>query len=218
MLNEGYGVDIALFGRMVADDPSLNTDAAAQVAHSISTHKVENECDFFTAIDDHSPEDNAGDSMLSTVEYNSSTLYRYSTVAAHKLFEQFLNDGVVLEKTINEFARAFIKSMPKGRQNPFANGTLPDAVMVAIRADQPVNMAGAFEEPVKTLKEEGYVKESARKLVEYANEIYGDFCNGPTKSYVIGAHLSELGDRVTFPELIEKLGHEVAVMCKGEES
>ena len=50
-------MDIALFGRMVADDPSLNTDACAQVAHSISTHRVSNEYDYFTAVDDLSPED-----------------------------------------------------------------------------------------------------------------------------------------------------------------
>lgn len=52
-------VDLALFGRMVADDPCLNFDAAAQVAHAISTHAVENEYDYFTAVDDCAPEDNA---------------------------------------------------------------------------------------------------------------------------------------------------------------
>lgn len=39
--------DMALFGRMVASDPSLNYDAAAQVAHSISTHAIHNEYDYF---------------------------------------------------------------------------------------------------------------------------------------------------------------------------
>ena len=65
---------------MVASDPSLNYDAAAQVAHSISTHAVQNEFDYFTAVDDCAPEDSAGAGHLGTVEYNSSTLYRYATV------------------------------------------------------------------------------------------------------------------------------------------
>lgn len=69
-------VDLALFGRMVADDPGLNFDAAAQVAHAISTHAIENEFDYFTAVDDCAPEDNAGAGHLGTVEFNSSTLYR----------------------------------------------------------------------------------------------------------------------------------------------
>lgn len=73
-------MDMALFGRMVASDPSLNYDASAQVAHSISTHRVQNEYDYFTAVDDCAPEDNAGAGHLGTVEYNSATLYRYATV------------------------------------------------------------------------------------------------------------------------------------------
>ena len=79
-LKENPSVDMALFGRMVASDPSLNYDAAAQVAHSISTHAVQNEFDYFTAVDDCAPEDSAGAGHLGTVEYNSSTLYRYATV------------------------------------------------------------------------------------------------------------------------------------------
>ena len=75
-LIESPGVDIALFGRMVADEPSLNTDACAQVAHSISTHKVSREYDYFTAVDDLSPEDNTGAGHIGTVEFNSSTLYQ----------------------------------------------------------------------------------------------------------------------------------------------
>lgn len=59
-LGTAPSVDMALFGRMVADAPSLNYDAAAQVAHSISTHAVQNEFDYFTAVDDCAPEDSAG--------------------------------------------------------------------------------------------------------------------------------------------------------------
>lgn len=75
-LNENPTVDMVLFGRMVASAPSLNYDAAAQMAHSISTHTVQNEFDYFTAVDDCAPEDNAGAGHLGTVEYNSATLYR----------------------------------------------------------------------------------------------------------------------------------------------
>ena len=77
-LKAAPSMDMALFGRMVADDPSLKYDAAAQVAHSISTHAVQNEYDYFTAVDDCQAEDNAGAGHLGTVEYNSSTLYRYA--------------------------------------------------------------------------------------------------------------------------------------------
>ena len=79
-------VDMALFGRMVADDVELNVDASCQVAHSISTHAVEPEYDYFTAVDDYSQMDNAGAGHLGTLEFNSATLYRYATVNVMDLF------------------------------------------------------------------------------------------------------------------------------------
>ncbi len=47
--------DIALFGRMVANDHSLTVEAAAMFSHALSTHKVDNEIDFFAAVDDLQP-------------------------------------------------------------------------------------------------------------------------------------------------------------------
>jgi len=211
VLNAGHGVDVALFGRMVANDPSLNTDASAQVAHSISTHKSETEYDYFTAVDDFAPEDKAGAGMLGTVEYNSATLYRYATVAAHELLAQLVGDKSALEAAINEFARAFITSMPTGKQNTFANRTLPDAVLVSIRTDQPVNLVGAFEEPVRG---EGFVKVSAQAFETYAKKVYADFCGAPERAYVVGAYLPEMGERVSLPQLLEQLGKEVASLCQ----
>lgn len=137
-LSTAPSADIALFGRMVADDPSLNFDAAAQVAHSISTHAVQNEYDYFTAVDDCQAEDNAGAGHLGTVEYNSATLYRYATVNVMEL-ERHLGAKKAAE-VVRSFGEAFIRSMPTGKQNTFANRTLPDAVYVTIREDQPVNL------------------------------------------------------------------------------
>mgnify|MGYP000850969476 CR=1 FL=1 len=102
ILRENPAIDIALFGRMVADDPSLNEDASSQVAHAISTHAVQTEFDFFTAIDDKKPDDNAGAGMLGTIEYNSSTLYRYANVAVHELLHQ-LDDKDSVINTLKLF-------------------------------------------------------------------------------------------------------------------
>jgi CRISPR system Cascade subunit CasC len=202
-LNEGRGVEISLFGRMVADDPTLNTDAAAQVAHAISTHKVENEYDYFTAMDDRSPEDQAGAGMIGTVEFNSSTLYRYATVAAHDLKKNLDNDIDATTNAIMEFIRAFVCSMPTGKQNTFANVTLPYAVLVVIRRDQPVNLAGAFETPVKA-GEGGYQGKSTEILAKYAQSVYGQFLAEPERAFVtaIGDELNGLGDPLKFSELL----------------
>lgn len=113
------------------------------MAHSISTHTVQNEFDYFTAVDDCAPEDNAGAGHLGTVEYNSATLYRYATVNVLELVRTLGAEQAA--QTVRAFGEAFIRSMPTGKQNSFANRTLPDAVYVTLRQDQPVNLCGAFE-------------------------------------------------------------------------
>ena len=156
-------VDIALFGRMVADDPSLNEDASAQVAHAISTHEVQMEFDFYTAVDELAPEDNAGAGMLGTIEYNSSTLYRYANIAMHELFRQLGSKEQAIDAA-KLFIQAFANSMPTGKSNTFANQTLPQLLMINIRRDRPVSLVTAYENPVKP--REGYVKPSIERLFD----------------------------------------------------
>lgn len=209
-LRENPGIDIALFGRMVADDPSLNTDACSQVAHSISTHKINNEYDYFTAVDDMSSKDNAGAAHLGTVEFNSATLYRYATVAVHALEKQL---GTQTQDAVKKFVYAFVRSMPDGKQNTFANRTLPDAVLVTIRSDQSVNLVGAFERPVFA-GNEGYVAQSAQRLADYAKTVYADYAGEPEVSLVTGAALCALAEPRTFTALLDTLGEEIALRLK----
>ena len=161
ILNKEPDIDIALFGRMVADDPSLNEDASAQVAHAISTHAVETEFDYYTAMDDCSPEDQAGAGMLGTIEYNAETLYRYANVAVHELVRQ-LGSREHAIAAIKLFVEAFAKSMPTGKINTFANATLPQVIMVNIRTDRPVSLVSAYEKPVRS--DNGYVEASVKRL------------------------------------------------------
>jgi CRISPR system Cascade subunit CasC len=200
-LKQSPGIEIALFGRMVADDPSLNTDACAQVAHSISTHKISNEYDYFTAVDDLSAEDSAGAGHIGTVEFNSSTLYRYATVAVHELKKQLGDDTIT---AVNQFVRAFVCSMPTGKQNTFANRTLPDTILVTLRNDQPINFVGAFEKPVSA-RDDGYVSGSAKRLAAHATNIYNSFAKKPVLSLVTGELLSELGAVKSLDDLLNSL-------------
>ena len=148
---------------MVADNPSLNEDASAQVAHAISTHEVQTEFDFFTAVDDLAPEDNAGAGMLGTVEFNSSTLYRYANIALHDLMRQ-LGDKEQTVAAAKLFIQAFANSMPSGKVNTFANQTLPQMLMINIRTDRPVSLVTAYENPVKSRK--GHVLPSIERLLD----------------------------------------------------
>ena len=162
ILNDTQSLDLALFGRMVADDPELNVEAASQVAHAVSTHEVVSEFDFFTAVDDAKKSDESGSAMLSTLEYNSSTLYRYANVNMNELIHNLGKDLALIG--LKEFIKDFVLSMPTGHQNSYANGTLPQYVLVTIRKDTPVNLVSAFEVPVQS--NNGYVEKSVERLEE----------------------------------------------------
>ena len=181
ILKENPAIDIALFGRMVADDPSLNEDASCQVAHAISTHAVDTEFDFYTAMDDLSPEDNAGAGMLGTVEFNSSTLYRYANVALHELGLQVKSIEATVN-AVNLFVEAFIKSLPTGKITSFANQTLPQAVIIQLRSDRPISLVTAFEKPIRSSK--GYVGESVEKLFKESLRV-SKIANAPLATYYL---------------------------------
>jgi CRISPR system Cascade subunit CasC len=200
-----FAVDVALFGRMVAKAPELNVDASAQLAHAISTHRVEKEFDYFTAKDDLAPASRPGAGMIGDVEFNSSTLYRYATLAIHELYEQLARDADATAKAAAEFVRAFAFSMPDGRRNSFANYTVPDAIYAAIRDDRPVNLVGAFENPVQA--ENGYASASMKRLGEYAQNVCERFVPKPRKAYVIAFDsaleaLGEASEAAALPEAV----------------
>lgn len=208
ILNDHVAIDIALFGRMVADDPSLNEDASSQVAHAISTHKVQTEFDYFTAADDLSPEDNAGAGMLGNIEYNSSTLYRYANIALHEFLNQLKDKGSMIN-AVKLFVEAFAKSLPTGKINTFANQTLPSILVINLRDDRPVSLVTAFEKPVRS--EEGYIEGSVKKLAEEMTRVE-KFVNKPVKTLYIAmdkVDISEGEELTTLDELLERLGEEI---------
>jgi CRISPR system Cascade subunit CasC len=169
-LSHGHPIDVALFGRMVADLTALNVDAAVQVAHAISTHAAEVEFDYFTAVDDAKDRalEDAGAGMIGTVEFTSATLYRFATVGVHQLVENLDGRTDAAVDALAAFLEAFVYSMPTGHENSFAHRTLPDLVSAVVRDDQPVNLVSAFENPVR--RQGGIAIESALRLDRELNK------------------------------------------------
>ncbi len=118
-LDGGQAVDLALFGRMIADLPERNVEAACQVAHAISTNRVSMEFDFYTAVDDLRPGDTAGADMLGTIEFNSACFYRYSNLDTRQLATT-LRDASLTQQAIHAFMQAFVAAIPTGKQNSMA--------------------------------------------------------------------------------------------------
>jgi CRISPR system Cascade subunit CasC len=215
LADRDHSVDIALFGRMVAEIPDINVDAAAQVAHAISVHPVDNEYDYFTAVDDskHDVEE-TGAGMIGTVEFNSATLYRYAALDVDRLQDN-LGDAEATRRAVEAFVRAFTTSMPSGKQNTFANRTLPDVVLVKLRQTQPISFVGAFEDPIVEQATSGRVQQAVAQLAGYTVDVENAFGEPAVRSWVVRVgdrteKAATLGDNVTMNDLVAAVGAEVA--------
>ncbi|CAN5546615.1 type I-E CRISPR-associated protein Cas7/Cse4/CasC [soil metagenome] len=170
--------DVALFGRMLADMPIKNRDAASQVAHAISTNRLDADFDFFTAVDDlKTREEDAGAGMLGTVEFNSSCFYRYANIDLRQLLQNLGEDEEMAKATIQAFLRAAISAVPTGKQNSFAAQNPPSMVFVVLRNGGLWSLANAFVKPVHPSKETDLIGESVKRLDDYwrrLTEMYGE--------------------------------------------
>lgn len=168
---KGYrpvSVDVALFGRMTTSEAFRDVEASAQVAHALSTHKVDHEFDYFTAVDDlqgsTEEEEDAGADMIGDIEFNSACYYKYASIDVDGLVANLTGEKVLRRESsaeekrlaadtaaraVGAFLRAAIMTTPTGKQNSFAAHQLPAAVLVEVRHSRtPVSYANAFVKPV----------------------------------------------------------------------
>ncbi len=219
----GHSVDIALFGRMVADGADINVDAATQVAHAISVHEVDTESDYYTAVDDENPEEETGAGMIGTVDFNSATLYRYAAVDVDQLARnlgQGIREGAEgtepVRRAVEAFVTGFVTSMPSGKVNTFGNHTLPDAVVVKLRDERPISFVGAFEKPMVNDAGEGFVKDACQALADYVGEVERVYGAGESPTWVVRvgertAPLAETGTQATsLKDLVAEVGAAVS--------
>lgn len=177
LLDGKKAVDVAMFGRMLADLPEANQDAACQVAHALSTHRVEREFDYFTAVDDKGDAEETGAGMIGQVEFNSATFYRYAVIDAQKLLSNLQPDKELALTGIKAFVQAMARAIPTGKQNTFAAHNPPSFVGVVLRHASPFNLANAFEKPVWPKLDQELTSLSVERLAEQDNKIstvYGD--------------------------------------------
>lgn len=193
--------DVALFGRMITSDAFRDVEASIQVAHAISTHKMEHEFDYFTAVDDlkglAGDEEDRGAGMIGDVEFTSACYYKYfsldvdgladnlagpapddkTSVAALERYAEVRRNA---EKTAGDTAVAFLKAAvftsPSGKQNTFAAHQLPDAVLIEVRPEKiPVSYANAFAKSVRARQNGDWMSESLSQFTEHVQNITRKF-------------------------------------------
>lgn len=154
--------DIAMFGRMLASSPKHNTEAAVQVSHAITVHKVAVEDDYFTAVDDlNKGEDNAGAGHVGEAEFASGLFYNYVCINRTLLEENLGGDKVLVNKALKALVEAAAKVAPTGKQNSFASRAYASYILAEKGTQQPRSLSVAF---LKALNGKDLLDESISAL------------------------------------------------------
>lgn len=146
---EHQSVDIALFGRMLASNPTFNMEAAAQVAHAISVHKVAVEDDYFTAVDDlNKGEEDMGAAHIGEIEFAAGLFYLYACINRDLLVENLNKNEELAKKTLRALTESATTIAPSGKQNSFASRAYASYILAEKGNRQPRSLSVAFLKPV----------------------------------------------------------------------
>lgn len=167
-----FPVDIAMFGRMVANDPRFNCEAAVQVAHAFTVHKATVEDDFFTAVDDLTPEDDSGAGHLGETGFGAGLFYLYICVDFELLVKN-LGSEELAHEALMKLIEVSATVSPTGKQNSFASRAYASYILVEKGDRQPRSLSSAFLKPVRgddLLKDS---IEAIRKLESNMDSVFG---------------------------------------------
>ena len=144
LLAKPKAVDIAMFGRMLADSPTHNVEAAVQVAHAISVNQSKIEDDFFTAVDDlNNNAVDAGAGHMGEAAFGAGVFYLYLCINKSLLHET-LQDDALVKRSIQALVRSAATVSPTGKQNSFASRAYTSYLLAEKGSQQPRSLSVAF--------------------------------------------------------------------------
>ncbi|MBP1148344.1 type I-E CRISPR-associated protein Cas7/Cse4/CasC [Methylocaldum sp. RMAD-M] len=171
--HEHRAADIALFGRMLASSPDFNTEAAAQIAHAITVHKVQEEDDFFTAVDDLNRA-NMGAGHMGESGFGAGVFYLYACINRELLRDNLQGDDGLTKKTLAAILEAMCKIAPAGKQNSYASRAYASYALAEKGDQQPRSLSLAFVDPVVG---PDFINQAIGRLndrMEKLDKVYGD--------------------------------------------
>jgi len=194
-----HDVDIAMFGRMLADSPQFNVEAAVQVAHAITVHRCTVEDDYFSAIDDLN-RDAPNASHIGERGYGAGLFYQYVCINRELLFDNLGCNGELTSRALAALVHAVTKVSPNGMQNSFASRAYASYVLGEKGNQQPRSLAEAFLQPIKPTGDRGMLDLAIAKLAtwqKHFDDVYGACADG---RYTINVATGEgrLTDLVAF--------------------
>jgi CRISPR system Cascade subunit CasC len=145
--------DIAMFGRMLADNPDFNREAAVSVAHAITTHRVVVEDDYYTAVDDlKTHEEDAGAGFIGEAGFGSGVFYLYLVVDRDLLVKNLKGDKALARSALEALVEAAATVGPRGKSASFASFARASYALIERGDGAPRTLAAAFVEPVDRRK------------------------------------------------------------------
>ena len=186
---DNSSIDIALFGRMLADSPAFNVEAACQVSHALGVSTVTIEDDFFTAVDDlNNNEVDAGSAHLGERGFASALFYTYVCVSRDLLLENLNGDETLVEKTLKALTESAAKVAPTGMQNSFASRAYTSYLLIEKGSQQPRSLAVAYFNPIRS---QDLVNDAITRLEEQRDKfdkVYGQCADS---RYVLNSETGE---------------------------
>ncbi|MDQ0956346.1 CRISPR system Cascade subunit CasC [Streptomyces sp. B4I13] len=200
ILDGTRAVDVALFGRMSADNTDFNVKAASQVAHALSTHAVVNEFDYYTALDDLRPDAEPAADMIGTVDFNAACFYRYANL--DQLAANLPGDAELVARSARAWLYSFIHAVPGGKQNSMAARTMPQTLVGVVRETGAWSLANAFLSSVADVPD--LMTASTQRLFTHFQQLrdfYGDTQLRHTAIASVGGDLLGVPDDEIAPTL-----------------
>ena len=169
LVQKPRAADIALFGRMLADNPLYNVEAAAQVAHAFTTHRVSVEDDFYTAVDDlksANREADRGAGFIGVQEYGAGIFYLYVCLDADQLVRNLAGDKALAGTTAEALRRGDHHRQPQGQAEQLCLARLCQLCAGEMGTRTPRSLAAAFVKPGRRRRRERFrrrIEEAARE-------------------------------------------------------
>jgi CRISPR system Cascade subunit CasC len=198
LVKDSTATDIALFGRMLASVPAYGFEAAVQVAHAITIHKVAVEDDYFTAVDDlNNGDEDSGSAHIGEAGFGAGVFYLYVCINRELLQSNLGGDAELTKQSLHALVNAATKVSPTGKQNSFASRAYAAYVLAEKGDQQPRSLAQAFLKPVTGADMlDRAVKELTKRVANF-DSVYGK-CAEARESFNVETGEGSLEKLITF--------------------
>jgi CRISPR system Cascade subunit CasC len=165
-----HSADLALFGRMVADHPEFNVEAALSVGWSYTISEAAEQDDEYAAVDDMKRERREqGAGHLDTKYFNEGIHYLHTVLNSEVLLENLGGDEELAKKVTRALVKTMVQTAPRGQISNSAAYVRSHYVLATRGNDQPFSLCNAFVDGMDGKGDGG------RLIIRASNLLFGEY-------------------------------------------